>query len=83
MRLCNLRGLTMGTSWQVQCYVNARQTNEGLQAGIQAQLDEVVAQMSPWEDDADITRFNRAPANSWPLPRIVIFLFSIYVSFIK
>ncbi len=65
MRLCNLRGLTMGTSWQVQCYVNIRQTDESLQAGIQAQLDEVVAQMSPWEEDADITRFNRAPAHSW------------------
>lgn len=65
MRLCNLRGLTMGTSWQVQCYVNARQSDESLQAGIQAQLDEVVAQMSPWEEDADITRFNRAPAHSW------------------
>ena len=65
MRLCNLRGLTMGTSWQVQCYVNARQSDECLQAGIQAQLDEVVAQMSPWEEDADITRFNRAPAHSW------------------
>jgi thiamine biosynthesis lipoprotein len=55
----------MGTSWQVQCYVNARQTNADLRAGIQAQLDQVVAQMSPWEEDADITRFNRAPANSW------------------
>jgi thiamine biosynthesis lipoprotein len=65
VRLCNLRGLTMGTSWQVQCYVNARQTNADLRAGIQAQLDQVVAQMSPWEEDADITRFNRAPANSW------------------
>ena len=65
MRLCNLRGLTMGTSWQVQCYVNTRQSDECLQAGIQAQLDEVVAQMSPWEEDADITRFNRAPAHSW------------------
>lgn len=65
MRLCNLRGLTMGTSWQVQCYVNTKQTDESLQAGIQAQLDEVVAQMSPWEEDADIARFNRAPAHSW------------------
>jgi thiamine biosynthesis lipoprotein len=65
MRLCNLRGLTMGTSWQVQCYVNTRQSEESLQAGIQTQLDEVVAQMSPWEEDADITRFNRAPAHSW------------------
>lgn len=65
MRLCNLRGLTMGTSWQVQCYVNTKQTDESLQAGIQAQLDEIVAQMSPWEEDADIARFNRAPAHSW------------------
>ena len=38
-------------------------------AEIQTCLDRVVAQMSTWETDSDISRFNRAVANTWqPLP---------------
>lgn len=60
----------MGTSWQVQCYLPANEHApeiqiEELRVGIQAQLDQVVAQMSPWEADSDICKFNHAPANSW------------------
>ncbi|MFZ6819188.1 FAD:protein FMN transferase [Undibacterium sp. Ji22W] len=66
----NLQGFSMGTSWQVQCYLPAAEHDpvsqvEELRVGIQAQLDQVVAQMSPWEADSDLTQFNRAPANSW------------------
>lgn len=64
-QLHDLRGFTMGTTWQVQCYADASIDADKLQAGIQAELDQVVAQMSPWEVDSDITRFNLAPANSW------------------
>lgn len=70
MHYLNIQGLSMGTSWQVQCYVSAAEhapeihTAE-LQQGIQAQLDLVVAQMSPWEAESDLNKFNRAPANSW------------------
>nr|WP_315476493.1 FAD:protein FMN transferase [uncultured Undibacterium sp.] len=65
MRYLDMRGFTMGTHWQVQCYADTKSGTEELQAGIQAQLDRVVAQMSPWEIDSDISRFNNAPANTW------------------
>lgn len=65
MRYLDLRGFTMGTHWQVQCYADTKCSREDLQTGIQAQLDQVVAQMSPWERDSDISKFNRAAANTW------------------
>jgi len=36
-----------------------------LHDAVQAALDAVVAQMSTWETDSDISRYNRAPAGSW------------------
>lgn len=61
-RLHELSGRTMGTTWQVRVVSDAEPAR--LRAGIQAQLDEVVAQMSTWEDGSDISRFNRADAGS-------------------
>jgi len=65
MRYLDLRGFTMGTYWQVQCYAETTRSEEDLRTGIQAQLDQVVAQMSPWESDSDISKFNRASPNTW------------------
>ncbi|MFA9217135.1 MAG: FAD:protein FMN transferase [Sphingomonadaceae bacterium] len=60
-------GHSMGTSWSVRLV--AGPALPALQAGLQAQLDAVVAQMSHWEAESDLGRFNRAPAGSWqPLP---------------
>lgn len=56
-------GLSMGTSWSAKVVLEAPFTN--LQASLQAELDKVVTQMSHWEADADLGRFNRAPAGSW------------------
>ncbi|MBI1834676.1 MAG: FAD:protein FMN transferase [Burkholderiales bacterium] len=67
-RYLNLRGLTMGTSWQVQAYLApalAEQCANDLQTGLQQQLDSVVQQMSPWEQESDLSRFNRAEAGAW------------------
>lgn len=59
----------MGTSWCVKLVASPRADLHAMHAGIQAQLDLVVAQMSTWEADSDISRFNRAAAGSWqPLP---------------
>ncbi|HET6397506.1 MAG TPA: FAD:protein FMN transferase, partial [Pseudoxanthomonas sp.] len=63
--LATLGGHTMGTSWSVRLVAGARADLHALHAGIQAQLDGVVAQMSTWEPDSDISRFRRAPAGSW------------------
>ncbi|MGO4780383.1 FAD:protein FMN transferase, partial [Lysobacter sp. 2RAB21] len=53
----------MGTSWSVKLIAAASQLQR-LERGIQARLDEVVAQMSTWQADSDISRYNRAPAGS-------------------
>jgi thiamine biosynthesis lipoprotein len=55
----------MGTSWCVKLVASPRADLHAMHAGIQAQLDLVVAQMSTWEADSDISRFNRAAAGSW------------------
>ena len=57
-------GLTMGTSW------SAKAVHHAPLPDLQAELDEVVAQMSHWEAASDLGRFNRAPAGTWHiLPR--------------
>lgn len=60
-----LYGETMGTRWRVRAVAPARADLHGLHGGIQAALDGVVAQMSTWEADSDISRYNRADAGSW------------------
>ena len=63
-----LHGLSMGTSWSVRLVDSAlagRAGSADLQQGLQQQLDLVVAQMSHWQLDSDLGRFNRAAAGSW------------------
>ncbi len=58
-------GLSMGTTWSVKCAMPAAAEFAGLQAGIEAQLERVVKQMSTWEADSDLSRYNQSPAGSW------------------
>jgi len=60
-----LGGATMGTLWQASVSAPADAGLHVIHDGIQACLDRVVAQMSTWERDSDISRYNRAPAGSW------------------
>jgi thiamine biosynthesis lipoprotein len=60
----SLHGHTMGTSWSVKLLAPTRTDPHALHEGIQAQLDDVVAQMSTWEPDSDIVRFNQAAAGT-------------------
>lgn len=59
----------MGTTWSVRLVAPAadiqRDPLVDLQAGLQQQLDRVVAQMSHWEADSNLGRFNRAAPGSW------------------
>ena len=63
-------GRSMGTSWSVRL-VAAPEGSPGhlaldhLQHGLQRQLDAIVAEMSHWETDSDLGRFNRAGAGTW------------------
>lgn len=67
--IATLGGQTMGTSWSVKLVAGLRHDLHALHNGIQARLDQVVAQMSTWEADSDISRFNRAKAGTvQPLP---------------
>jgi thiamine biosynthesis lipoprotein len=51
----------MGTSWSLV----AVSPPAGVAAGVQAVLDAVVAQMSQWEPESDLSRFNRAAPGEW------------------
>lgn len=67
--LHTLGGQSMGSTWSVQLRLHGQIDPQALQHGIQQQLDVVVAQMSTWEPDSDISRYNRAAAGHWqPLP---------------
>ncbi len=63
--LTTLRGHTMGTTWSVKLVVPAAADVALIERGIQAEVDRVVAQMSTYEPDSDLARFNRAAAGSW------------------
>lgn len=63
--LATLGGQTMGTTWSVRLAAPAGADLHALHAIVQGALDEVVAQMSPWEPASDISRYRRAPAGSW------------------
>jgi thiamine biosynthesis lipoprotein len=62
--IASLGGHTMGTTWQVKLVVARTRDLHPLHAGIQARLDAIVAQMSTWEANSDISRFNRAAPGS-------------------
>ena len=58
-----LGGKTMGTTWSVR-FVGPVAAAD-LHAVIEAVLARIIAQMSPWEPESDISRFNAAPAGTW------------------
>lgn len=59
-----LAGRTMGTTWSLR-FDNPRMIAlDDVRAVAQAALDRVVAQMSTWAPDSDISRFNRSAAGS-------------------
>ena len=63
--IARLGGTTMGTTWSVSLLAPRRRDLHPLHVGIQAQLDEVVAQMSSWEPGSDLSRYNRADAGRY------------------
>lgn len=63
-----LAGATMGTTWSARLALPRGRTEAAARHAIQTALDEVVAQMSTWEPDSDITRYNRAATGWQTLP---------------
>lgn len=58
-------GDTMGTTWSVAAELPAACDPSSLGTGIRAVLDGVIAQMSNWSADSDISRYNRAAPGEW------------------
>ncbi len=54
----------MGTTWSVK-FVGRSRRADALRAPVEAALDRVIAQMSPWEAASDLSRFNASAAGSW------------------
>ncbi len=63
-----LAGATMGTTWSARMALPAGVADAASRQAIQTALDDVVAQMSTWEADADISRYNRAAPGWQTLP---------------
>ena len=64
----DVAGSTMGTSWSARTVLapGAQMAGSGaIGANLQRQLDIVVAQMSHWEPDSDLSRYNSAAAGTW------------------
>ena len=55
----------MGTSWSARLVAPDAAALPGIETGIVGVLDRVVAQMSQWQTDSDLSRFNRAPLGAW------------------
>ena len=56
-------GRSMGTSWSAKAVLAS---DAACPAGaLQAMLDTVVAQMSHWEENSDLARYNHASAGAW------------------
>ena len=69
LSVATLGGATMGTTWSVKAACAPRADLHALHGVVQSALDTVVAQMSHWRDDSDISRYNRSVAGSvHPLP---------------
>ncbi len=57
-------GRSMGTSWSARMLVPPK-LDADIEAVLQRELNEIVAQMSHWEDASLLSRYNRAPGGSW------------------
>ena len=55
----------MATQWSARVVIGDADRQPELERGVQAALDTVVAEMSQWERNSDLSRFNRAPAGQW------------------
>lgn len=61
-------GQSMGTSWTVRCRLPGYRRPEALYAKVQAKLDDIVDQMSTWQDDSVLSTLNASPAGWYQAP---------------
>lgn len=58
-------GPSMGSSWRLVLAAPPGAALAGVPAAIEARLARLVAELSHWEADSDLSRFNRLPAGAW------------------
>jgi len=58
-------GRSMGTGWSARMMLPPGADGAALGRALQAELDQIVAQMSHWDSESLLSRYNRAPAGSW------------------
>lgn len=63
-KVLDVSGEAMGTNWTVKWVDEGVVSAESLTSRIEHVIARVVDEMSTWQEDAFISRFNRAPANS-------------------
>jgi thiamine biosynthesis lipoprotein len=63
-RLHSLGGTSMGTDWSARLLLPPA-VDADLGPLLQRELDGIVAQMSHWDGDSLLSRYNRAPGGSW------------------
>lgn len=62
----SLSGTTMGTGWTCKFVADPDTRDAGrLRAGLERQFQLVIAQMSNWEPESDVSRYNRASGGTW------------------
>lgn len=64
LSVATLGGATMGTTWSVKAACAPNADLHALHGVVQSALDTVVAQMSTWHDDSNISHYNRSAAGS-------------------
>lgn len=70
-----VQGASMGTTWSAQ-FVAPEARRDELERLVADELRAVVEQMSAWEPDSELSRFNRAEAGTWqalPAPLFDVF----------
>lgn len=63
-RTLDMDGATMGTDWRLQAVVGPQITDEQVRASLGRAFATVIGQMSQWEPDSELSRFNRGSAGS-------------------
>jgi thiamine biosynthesis lipoprotein len=64
-RLADIGGETMGTYWKVRLAAPPALDLAAMRAAIQRRLDAIVWEMSHWEANSLLSRFNTAPGGTW------------------
>ena len=63
-----LSGKTMGTDWRLNAVVSPEIPDRDIAAVLEAVFATVIAQMSQWEPNSELSRYNRgAPGSAHPI----------------